>query len=179
MTYNELAQVLETKNPKTGKLYQRKDLNVFKYQNLGTGMLQDAVFVRDSWIKDTKNQDVARRFLQASFQGWIYCRDHYKACVNIVLANGPTLGRGHQTWQMNEVNKLIWPAKLGIGVIDPAAAKRTVAVARQGKLIKKAPTTWYRSDLAKRAVANLKAQGIDVYGKRWKPAVVHVTPGGK
>src|SRR5919109_659674 len=93
MTYNELAQVLETKNPKTGKLYRLKELNVFKYEKLGTGMLQDAVFVRDSWIKDKKNQDIARRFLQASFQGWIYCRDHYRACVNIVLANGPTLGR--------------------------------------------------------------------------------------
>ncbi len=31
MTYNELAQVLETKNPDTGKLYTLKDLNVFKY----------------------------------------------------------------------------------------------------------------------------------------------------
>jgi hypothetical protein len=80
---------------------------------------------------------------------------------------------------MNEVNKLIWPAKLGIGVIIPASAKRTVAVAKQGKLITKTPTTWYRSDLAKKAVANLKRQGIDVFGKRWKPAIVRVTPGGK
>ena len=30
MTYNELAQVLETKNPKTGKLYTLNDLKVFK-----------------------------------------------------------------------------------------------------------------------------------------------------
>ena len=37
MTYNELAQVLETKNPKTGKLYQLSDLNVFKMSDLGTG----------------------------------------------------------------------------------------------------------------------------------------------
>ena len=35
MTYNELAQVLETKNPKTGKLYQLSDLNVFKMSDLG------------------------------------------------------------------------------------------------------------------------------------------------
>jgi ABC-type amino acid transport substrate-binding protein len=41
MTYNELAQVLETKNPETGKLYQLSDLNVFKMSALGTGMLQD------------------------------------------------------------------------------------------------------------------------------------------
>jgi NitT/TauT family transport system substrate-binding protein len=179
MTYNELAQVLEQKNPKTGKLYKLSDLNVFKYENLGTGMLQDAIFVRGSWIKDKKNQDIARRFLQASFQGWIYCRDHLQDCVNIVLQNGPTLGHGHQTWQMNEVNKLIWPAKLGIGVMDPAAAARTVHVALQGKLIKKQPSTWYRSDLAKAAVAALKKQGVDVFGKSWKPAVVHVTPGGR
>ena len=49
MTYNELAQVLETKNPKTGKLYTLKDLNVFKMSDpkVGTGMLEDNVFVRD------------------------------------------------------------------------------------------------------------------------------------
>jgi len=179
MTYNELAQVLETTNPKTGKLFTLKDLNVFKYEKLHTGMLQDALFVRDDWIKSKKNQDIARRFLQASFRGWIYCRDHYKACVKFVLQNGSALGRGHQTWQMNEVNKLIWPAPLGVGVMSSTAAKRTVAVALQGKLISKQPSKWYRTDLAKKAVANLKKQGIDVYGKRWKPAVVHVTPGGK
>ena len=32
MTYNELAQVLETKNPKTGKLYKLSDLNVIKME---------------------------------------------------------------------------------------------------------------------------------------------------
>src|SRR5438094_127814 len=43
MTYNELAQVLETKNPKTGQLYKLSDLNVFKMADpkVGTGMLED------------------------------------------------------------------------------------------------------------------------------------------
>jgi NitT/TauT family transport system substrate-binding protein len=76
MTYNELAQVLETKNPDTGKLYTLKDLNVFKYSDLGTGMLQDGIFVRGDWINDTKNQATAVKFLQATIKGWIYCRDH-------------------------------------------------------------------------------------------------------
>ena len=45
MTYNELAQVLETKNPATGKLYKLNDLNVFKMASpSGTGMLEDNVF---------------------------------------------------------------------------------------------------------------------------------------
>ena len=37
MTYNELAQVLETKNPKTGKLYKLSDLNVFKMASPAVG----------------------------------------------------------------------------------------------------------------------------------------------
>ena len=88
-------------------------------------MLQDGIFVRGDWIKDPANQATAVKFLEATFKGWIYCRDHYKACVNIVLANGPALPRGHQTWQMNEVNALIWPNKLGIGVMNPADYAKT------------------------------------------------------
>src|SRR5438874_6507351 len=101
MTYNELAQVLETKNPATGKLYTLSDLNVFKMAspNVGTGMLEDNIFVRGDWIKDKANQDTAVRFLKASFQGWIYCRDHQAECVSIVLKNGSLLGRGHLPWQ--------------------------------------------------------------------------------
>jgi NitT/TauT family transport system substrate-binding protein len=142
-------------------------------------MLQDAIFVRGDWIKDPANQETAKKFLEASFKGWIWCRDHYKDCVNIVLKNGPTLGRGHQTWQMNEVNRLIWPSPQGVGIMNAAAAARTVKVATQGKLITKKPSTWYRTDLAKAAVAALKKQGVDVTGKSWKPAVVKITPGGK
>ena len=41
MTYNELAQVLETKNPKTGKLYTLNDLNVITMEKAGTAMLED------------------------------------------------------------------------------------------------------------------------------------------
>ena len=65
MTYNELAQVLEVKNPETGKLYKLSDLNVFKYSDLGTGMLQDGIFVRGDWIKDPANQATSVKFLEA------------------------------------------------------------------------------------------------------------------
>jgi NitT/TauT family transport system substrate-binding protein len=180
MTYNELAQVLETKNPKTGKLYQLSDLRIFKYSDLGTGMLQDGVFVKGDWIKDKAHQATAEKFLEASFKGWIYCRDHYKDCVNVVLANGPALPRGHQAWQMNEVNALIWPNKLGVGVMDPASFKSTAGIALKFKVIKHAASNAaYRSDLAKAAVASLKKQGVDVYGKSFKKAALTLTAGGK
>jgi len=179
MTYNELAQVLETKNPATGQLYKLSDLNVLKMQAQGTGMLEDGVFVNSSWIGSAKNQDIAKRFLAATFQGWAYCRDHAAACVNIVLQNGPTLGKGHQTWQMNEINALIWPAPKGIGIMVPAAFNRTAAIAKQYGVIKKLPSGAYRTDIAAAAVAMDKAKGVDVTGLTYKKAVVAVTPGGK
>ena len=183
MTYNELAQVLETKNAKTGKLYQLSDLNVISMENAskgaGTSMLEDEIFVRDDWIKDKKNQATAKKFLAASFKGWIYCRDHANACVNMVLKNGSTLKNGHQRWMMNEINALIWPSKLGIGITSPTAFNRTAKIARQFKVIKKAPSGAYRVDLAKAAVAQLMAQGVDVYGKKWKKAKVKITEGGE
>src|SRR5215210_2852735 len=149
MTYNELAQVLETKNPKTGKLYQPSELNVISMEKAGTGMLEDGVFVRGDWIADKENEETAKKFLAASFKGWIYCRDHVQECTQIVLDHGPTLGKGHQTWMMNEINALIWPAPDGIGVMDKAAFGRTAKIAQQFGVIKKAPSQdAYRNDLA-------------------------------
>ncbi len=180
MTYNELAQVLEHKSPKTGKLYTLKDLNVIPMQKVGTGMLEDGVFTTSSWIKNKANQALAVKFLGASFAGWIYCRDHSKACVKIVLKNGPALPKGHQTWQMNEINALIWPAKLGLGVMNPTDYARSAQIVKTyGKLKKLPGHEAYRTDLARAADAQLKKQGLDIYGLHWKKAVVHVTAGGK
>ncbi len=181
MTYNELAQVLETKNPATGKLYTMNDLNVFKMASpaVGTGMLEDNVFVRGDWLKDPANQKTAVAFLKASFQGWIYCRDHQSDCVNIVLKNGSLLGKGHQTWQLNEINKLIWPNADGIGLVPASAVNATAKIAKTYGVIKKLPVGATNYTYAQQAVAQLKSAGVDVNGKSWKPATVTVTPGGK
>jgi NitT/TauT family transport system substrate-binding protein len=183
MTYNELAQVLETKNPDTGKLYQLSDLNVFKMDSpaVGTGMLEDNVFVTADWLKSSAHRATAVKFLKASFQGWIYCRQHFKECVNIVLKNGPTLGTGHQTWQMNEINKLIWPNNYGIGHVAPASVKTTATIAKTYGVIKKMPVlkdavTYQYAD---KALDQLKKAKVDVWGKKFKAASVKVTEGGK
>jgi len=181
MTYNELAQVLESKNSKTGKLYTLRDLNVFKLQNQGTGMLEDGLFTTADWLHSHRN--VAERFVAASDWGWIYCRDHPAQCVNIVLKNGPTLGKGHQTWQMNEINALVWPNKLGIGVMDAKAFARTAAIALRYGVIKHKvnANTAYDHSIAKAAIAYLQnhAKGVDVFGSSWHKAMVHVTAGGR
>jgi len=178
MTYNELAQVLEVENPDTGELYQLEDLNVFKMSDLGTGALEDGVFVRGDWIADEANQDIAKRFLKASFRGWIYCRDNPDDCVDIVLENGPTLGEGHQAWQMNEVNALIWPAPDGIGVMDSASFDVTNQIAADYGIIKEPATAdAYRTDIAEAALAELEDE--DTTGEDWEKPEVEVTPGGE
>jgi NitT/TauT family transport system substrate-binding protein len=181
MTYNELAQVLETKNPKTGRLYQLSDLNVFRMSDpkVGTGMLEDNVFVRQDWIRNRANQETAVKFLRASFQGWIYCRDHFAECVNIVLKNGPTLGRGHQTWQMNEINALVWPNPTGIGHVSQREVNKTATIAKTYGVIKRMPSGAVTYQYADRALDQLKAAKVDVWGKKWKKAKVKVTEGGK
>ena len=180
MTYNEYAQVLEAKNPATGKLYQPEDLNVVNFNDVGTAMLQDAIWAREDWLNDPKNQAIAEKFLEATFKGWIFCRDNFNECVDIVLKNGPTLGKGHMTWQLNEINKLIWPSPGGIGLMDKKLWDQTINVATSQKVLKGAPDAGaYRTDLAQKAVDALKAAGVDVTGSNYQPQQVEVTPGGE
>jgi NitT/TauT family transport system substrate-binding protein len=179
MTYNELAQVLETKNPDTGQLYTIDELNVMKMSDLGTGALEDGVFVTEDWIADEANQDTAKRFLKASFRGWVYCRDNFEECLQIVLANGPTLGEGHQRWQLNEINDLIWPAPDGIGIMDPQSFDTTNEIALSGKVITKpASKDAYRTDIAEAALKELEDEDLDVRGEGWTKEEVEVTEGG-
>jgi NitT/TauT family transport system substrate-binding protein len=183
MTYNEYAQVLESINPETGELYQPEDLNVINFNEVGTAMLQDQIFASAEWLAgstgDVANEDIATRFIKASLEGWIFCRDNAEACVATVLDNGPTLGESHMTWQLNEINRLIWPSPLGIGIMDPALWDQTVAVALDGAVIAEAPTEGaYRTDLAQAALDQLSGMEVDVMGEEWEPVEVVLLEGG-
>ena len=180
MTYNELAQVLETKNPDTGELYTLDDLNVLKMSELGTGALEDGIFVREDWIAEEANQDVAKRFLKASFKGWIYCRDNPDDCVQYVLDEGPTLGEGHQRWMMNEINKLIWPNETGIGIMSEEDYETTAQIAQDYKIVKADPGDGvYTTEYAEAAVQELEDEGVDVNGADFEAPEVEVTEGGE
>jgi len=182
MTYNEYAQVLEAENPDTGELYQPEDLNVINFNDVGTAMLQDHVFVNADWLAEEGNEDIAVSFLKASFRGWIFCRDNPDECVEIVLENGSTLGESHQTWQLNEISKLIWPSPDGIGIMDEDLWAQTVAVAIEGEVISEDPgMDAYRSDLAQAALDSLgmSMPDTDVNGDMWEPVEVMLRPGGE
>ncbi len=186
MTYNEYAQVLEAKNPDTGELYTADDFNVISYEELGVGMLQDAIWADGERLEsDPAYKDTATSFVAASLQGWSYCRDEVQGCADIVLKQSPILGASHQLWQMNEVNKLIWPAEGGVGMIDQGAWDRTVKVAQEAKnldgatVLTKAPDDGaFTNEIVTAAHAKLTEMGVDINGADYKPTEVTLNEGG-
>ena len=186
MTYNEYAQVLEAVNPDTGALYTADDFNVVSYDEAGVGMLQDAIWASGERLaSDAAYADTAVKFVAASLQGWAYCRDNVEACRDIVLAKGSKLGASHQLWQMNEVNKLIWPAASGVGFIDQAAWDRTATLSQEtknlegGTVLTKAPDAEsYTNDIVTKALEILAGLGVDTSGSAYTPIEVTLNEGG-
>jgi NitT/TauT family transport system substrate-binding protein len=185
MTYNEYAQVLEAINPDTGELYTPEDFNVISYEEYGVGMLQDAIWADGARLSDPAYEDTATKFVAASLQGWAYCRDNVQGCADIVLAQSPILGASHQLWQMNEVNKLIWPAANGVGFIDQASWDRTVEIASGTKnldgatvLTKPVDAEAFTNKYVEAAHAILEGLGVEITGSGFAPIEVQLKEGG-
>ena len=181
MIYNEYAQVLETVNPDTGELFQPEDLSVIDWNDVGTAMLQDAIWAdADKLDSDAEYFETAVRFVGASMAGWAFCRDEFDACVDIVLAAGPTLGESHQAWQLNEINNLIWPSPQGIGTMDTDLWDQTVEIAVSEGILAEPPTDGaFRTDIATQAQAGLATQGVDIQGTDWTPKTIELLEGGE
>jgi NitT/TauT family transport system substrate-binding protein len=185
MSYNEYAQVLEATNPATGQLYQPSDFSVIDWNETGTAMLQDAIWASTDRLQDPAYQDLTTRFIAGSLEGWAYCRDNVESCRDMVVAAGSTLGASHQLWQINEVNKLIWPSPAGAGMIDEAAWAQTVKVARtavnadgQTVITRDPDAEAYSNTYVERALEQLRGEGIDVTGEGYQPIQVTLNPGG-
>ncbi len=186
MTYNEYAQVLEAVNPDTGELYQPEDFTVIDWNDVGTAMLQDAIWADTAKLEsDEAYQETATAFIKASIQGWVYCRDNPQECADLVVAQGSQLGASHQLWQMNEINKLIWPSPDGAGLIDQAAWDQTVQVALETRnaegstVITAEPEGLaFTNDYVEAALAELTDEGLDVAGEGFEPIEVELAEGG-
>lgn len=187
MTYNEYAQVLETVNPATGKLFQPDELNVINWNDVGTAMLQDAIWANaDKLESDSAYADQTVKFIKASIKGWAYARDNAEKSASIVADAGSQLPAGHQLWMTNEVNKLIWPSTNGVGLIDEAAWKKTVDIAMNTKnetgatiITAEPPATAYSNEYVQKALDELKADGVDVMGSSFAPLTVTLKEGGE
>lgn len=190
MTYNELAQVLETVNPATGELYTLDDLDVIYYEDTEGAMLQDAIWADTARLEDPAYADAAVRFLKAIAKGWAYAAENpeesaatvYDIAVNAELAY--PVGPVHQLWMMNEVNKLIWNGS-DFGVVDAAAWDKTVAGALSAVnqdglnlITAEPPSTAYSNEYIEQALAELAEEGFEMPSSYTELDVV-LTEGGQ
>jgi NitT/TauT family transport system substrate-binding protein len=119
--------------------------------------------------------DIATRLVAASIEGWVMCRDNPEECRDLVVAAGSQLGNSHQLWQMNEINKLIWPSPDGIGITNEDAWNRTVDIAintpnLEGATVLTAEPSEgaYTNDIVTAAHALLPAD-LDITGESFEP----------
>jgi NitT/TauT family transport system substrate-binding protein len=185
MSYNEYAQLLEAKNPATGKQYTPDDFSIIDWKQNGSAMLQDAVWANTAKLSDPAYQQQTVKFLAGTIKGWAFCRDNPEKCRDMVVAKGSKLGKSHQLWQVNEVNKLIWPSTGGVGLVDRTAWDQTVDISLHTRnqtgdtVLKKAPEGLaYTNDYINQALAQVKAAGTDVNGAAFKPETVTLEAGG-
>jgi NitT/TauT family transport system substrate-binding protein len=186
MTYNEYAQLLETTNPSTGKLYQPSDFNVLSPNDYNASMLEDGLWALTDKLSDPTFQKTTAAFVYASLEGWIYVRDHAQDAATLSTEYGSKLPAGHQLWMANEINKLIWPSPQGIGVVNMTTWQQTVDLAKKvidratGKplITKDPPTSTIDMTFVNEALTKLKAQGLDVDGTTFTPLTVTLKKGG-
>jgi NitT/TauT family transport system substrate-binding protein len=186
MTYNEYAQLLETANPATGKLYQPSDFNVLSPNDYKTSMLEDGIWAMTDKLSDPAFAKTTAAFVQASLQGWIYVRDHPQQAATLSTKYGSKLPAGHQLWMANEINKLIWPSPQGIGVVNQTTWQQTVDLSKKvidpatGKplITQDPPASTIDMTFVNQALTKLKAQGLDTTGSSFKPLTVALQKGG-
>jgi NitT/TauT family transport system substrate-binding protein len=158
MTYNEYAQALSGA--------KGKPLGLVDFNQLGTAVLEDAVAVRRDWIAG--HEDLLVSFLAASIKGWVDARDNPAEAVQSVLKHGTALPEKFQTWQMNEINKLIWPSPDGAFTISQDAINQSNDICYTYKVIKKPPSA-EGVDFSYRDKAVAQLTGVDLKGAGFKP----------
>jgi len=161
-TYNEFAQAI------VGCKCPPSSFRVFDFNQDATSTLEDTVLATREWLNDEGNQDAAVRFLGATFKGWIYCRDNPEKCVDIVVARGTALPTGFQLWQMNEVNKLIWPSISGLGNLTRDMFLQDATIEYTYEVIKK-PATEASFDMTFRDKAVEGFSNEDLFGESFQP----------
>jgi NitT/TauT family transport system substrate-binding protein len=129
MTYNELGLV---KNSYEGALGYGDGVYVIDMNDEGVAMLEDCMFVKDSWAK--ANQDKLVRFIRASLKGWKYACENPGEAAQIVFQAGSSVSGPHQEYMAAEVAKLVTvdtggnPVSLdNLGAFDEAAFRTTLA----------------------------------------------------
>jgi NitT/TauT family transport system substrate-binding protein len=101
MIYNEYWLPIEAG-------HDESEFTVFDLEDEGAGMLQDALFVKKSYLNN--NKDLLVRFLRASMKGWDYALTHQEEAVDLLgidFEENDVTAKDHQLLSIQEVSKLM------------------------------------------------------------------------
>ncbi|GHU99065.1 nitrate ABC transporter substrate-binding protein [Clostridia bacterium] len=137
MSYNEYLLTIKdyegTVNHNLGVpgKYNTDNIAVLDMNDVGVAMLEDCLFVSQTWLDKSGNEEKLTKFLQASLKGWTYAANHPSEAVGHITEGGDTNLPEHQTSMTPEVAKLVkyTPA------VSSAAIKAGTATAIDDKLI--------------------------------------------
>jgi len=169
MLYNQKALILMT--VRQGRLVNSEDdlVELNPADILGNTPSEDGIYVQTDWLTEPANYDTARRFVKATFRGFIYSRDQETRYVDIVVEGNddPTL-RLHEDWMIHEINKLIWPAPNGLGRHDKDNLEGLISLAKNLSVLP-ADSSISSSDiqnyaLVETVLAELRRDGLDTIG---------------
>lgn len=164
MVYNEWAQAIAGCGG--------RELALIDYNELGTAVMEQNLVVDGAWLEE--NPELVEGFLRASMRGWLDVRDDPQLGVDTTLELGPALPEKFQTWQMNEINKLIWPSSAGLFTVPEEEWDRNEDLLVQFEVIAGKPVREDVVDMSFRdkVAAELEAEGADLIGADFEPMVI-------
>jgi NitT/TauT family transport system substrate-binding protein len=138
MTYNEYWQIIDAG-------IKPSQLVVFKYNDVGVGVLEDGLYANGEKLKDPAYAKVMARFVAASLKGWAWADKHPDEAAAIIIKNDSTGAQTlkHQKVMMKEIAKLITDSKNPLGYLNVKDYDRTVEELAEQKIITKKPEGAY------------------------------------
>jgi NitT/TauT family transport system substrate-binding protein len=136
MWYNEYHTILNAGlNP--------DELTTFFFYDYGLNFPEDGIYTLEKTFK--KDPALARDFVKASMEGWLYAFSHPEETLNIVLnfmfkAKVPA-NRVHQKWMLERMKDVILPegSRIPYGILQQSDYERVAKVLVESGLIKKIP----------------------------------------
>lgn len=124
MTYNEYGLVINSYEGALG--YGASNVNKIDMNDEGVAMMEDMLFVSESWLKEPGNEDKLVRFLRASLKGWEAACADPDAAAAYVSKVGSSVSLEHQKFMASEVKKLVNAEAVPVGSFDKAKMQQTL-----------------------------------------------------
>ena len=117
-----------------------KEPVLFYPEDYGIRFVGDVLFVKGDFLKN--NPDLVKRFVKASYKGWLYAIEHPNEAIEIIFTkyNTQNLTKAHLKYEAKETIKLVTAnlkARKYFGSFDKTQWRKMIDMMYENKLIRK------------------------------------------